>query len=81
MLGAGRVSKEQSPEENYNIVPDGYDRGRDELVAAAVGMTSFNGITYSTTAENIAGLMPAGSTGLNHGVFLYIGSRPFSCVH
>lgn len=37
--------------------------GRDALVANAVGTTSFGGVTYSTTAKNIAGLLAAGSTG------------------
>lgn len=41
---------------------------RDKLVAAATaGQTSFDGVTYSTTAEAITGLMAAGSTGVNHG--------------
>jgi hypothetical protein len=40
---------------------------RDALVSAAVGTTSFNGVTYSTTSEMISGLLPAGSTGVNHG--------------
>jgi len=37
--------------------------GRDKLVAKAVGTTSFGGVTYSTTAKNIADLIAAGSTG------------------
>lgn len=41
----------------------------DALVAAAIaGQTSFNGITYQTTSENITGLIDAGSTGVNHGM-------------
>jgi hypothetical protein len=34
-----------------------------------VGTTSFNGVTYSTTSETLTGVMPAGSNGVNHGVF------------
>ena len=41
---------------------------RDELVAAAVGTKSHDGVTYNTIAKNITGLMPAGSDGVNHGM-------------
>ncbi|KIM45176.1 hypothetical protein M413DRAFT_441859 [Hebeloma cylindrosporum] len=61
------VSQEEDAQENHNIVPDGYDIGRNRLVANAVGITSFGGVTYSTTAKNISGLLTAGSTGINHG--------------
>jgi len=37
--------------------------GRKALVANAVGITSFGGVKYSTTAEDISGLIAAGSTG------------------
>lgn len=40
---------------------------RDELVSGAVGQTSYGGVDYSTTAQNITGLLAAGSTGVNHG--------------
>jgi len=62
------VSQEQDVRKNHKIVPDGYDIGRNNLVANAVGITSFGGVTYSTTAKNIAGLMSIGSTGINHGI-------------
>ncbi|PPQ65019.1 hypothetical protein CVT26_015728 [Gymnopilus dilepis] len=62
------VSKEEDVEEGHTIVPDGYDIGRDQLVSSAVGTTSFDGVTYSTTAQNITGLLPVGSTGINHGI-------------
>ena len=39
----------------------------NELVAAAVGTKSHGGVTYNTVAQNITGLMPAGSDGVNHG--------------
>lgn len=39
----------------------------DSLVSAATaGQTTFDGVTYSTTAENITGLLDAGSVGVNH---------------
>lgn len=62
------VSQEQDASENHNIEPDGYDVGRDALVQAAVGTTSFNGITYSTTSETLTGVMPSGTNGVNHGI-------------
>ncbi|KAG1807986.1 uncharacterized protein BJ212DRAFT_1281379 [Suillus subaureus] len=62
------VSREEPASENHNIVPDGYDIGRDQLVSAAVGETWFNGVKYSTTAQNITGLLAAGSDGINHGI-------------
>ena len=39
----------------------------DELVALAVGTKTHDGKTYNTVANNITGLMPAGSEGVNHG--------------
>ncbi|KAI6026105.1 hypothetical protein BKA83DRAFT_4238456 [Pisolithus microcarpus] len=62
------VSQEEPATENHNPVPNGYNIGRNNLVAAAVGITNFDGITYSTTAENITGLLPPGSEGVNHGI-------------
>ncbi|KAF8549684.1 hypothetical protein OG21DRAFT_1488339 [Imleria badia] len=62
------VSKEEPATDNHDIVSDGYDIGRDELVAGAVGQTSFGGVSYSTTAQNITGLLAAGSTGVNHDI-------------
>jgi len=62
------VSQEENAEQNHNIVPDGYDIGRDSLVGNATGTTSFGGVRYSTTAENIIGLLAPGSEGVNHGI-------------
>ncbi|KAG6327925.1 hypothetical protein ID866_11164, partial [Astraeus odoratus] len=62
------VSQEEPATENHDIVPDGYDVGRDSLVAAAAGETSFNGVTYMTTAVNVTGLLTPGSQGVNHGI-------------
>ncbi|KAG9310819.1 hypothetical protein JVU11DRAFT_8672 [Chiua virens] len=62
------VSKEEPAADNHNIVPDGYDIGRDDLISGAVGETSYGGVTYSTTAQNITGLLGPGSTGVNHGI-------------
>lgn len=64
------VSKEENITESHTIVPDGYDIGRDLLVAAAVnsgGTTSFNGVTYKASSQNVTGLLEPGSNGVNHG--------------
>ncbi|KAH9935389.1 uncharacterized protein B0H18DRAFT_412142 [Fomitopsis serialis] len=62
------VSKEEDVETGHDIVPDGYNIGRDQLVAHAIGLKSFDGISYYTVAQNVTGLMPAGSAGVNHGI-------------
>ncbi|KAJ3731512.1 hypothetical protein DFJ43DRAFT_416170 [Lentinula guzmanii] len=62
------VSKEENVSQGHTIVPDGYDIGRDELSAAAIGTTSFGGVTYSTTATNLTDLLAAGSAGVNHDI-------------
>ncbi|OSD04022.1 hypothetical protein PYCCODRAFT_1444197 [Trametes coccinea BRFM310] len=62
------VSREEPVTENHDIVPDGYDIGRDQLVAAALGTTSFGGVTYNTIGINFTGLLPVGSAGINHGI-------------
>lgn len=60
------VSKEKDVSDSHDIVADGYDIGRDQLVENAVGTTSYGDVTYFTTAENITGLLPVGATGVNH---------------
>lgn len=62
------VSKEEPVTESHTIIPDGYDIGRDLFVTAASGTTSFDGVTYSTIAQNITGLIAPGSTGINHDI-------------
>jgi len=62
------VSQEQDLANGHDIVPDGYDIGRNELVSNALGTTNFGGVTYSTTAKNLTGLLAPGSVGVNHGI-------------
>jgi len=62
------VSSEEPVTENHNIIPNGYDIGRDALVATAIGKTSFGGVNYKTVAENVTGLLAPGSQGVNHGI-------------
>jgi len=63
------VSIEQNVDKHHNIVTNGYDLGRDQLVTAATaGPTQFNGITYKTTVEWVTGLLTPGSQGVNHNI-------------
>ncbi|KII92327.1 hypothetical protein PLICRDRAFT_103562 [Plicaturopsis crispa FD-325 SS-3] len=62
------VSKEEDVTQHHTIIPDGYNIGRNQLVDAAVGTTSHDGVTYSTVASNITGLLAPGADGVNHGI-------------
>ncbi|KAJ7153447.1 hypothetical protein C8R43DRAFT_1187078 [Mycena crocata] len=62
------VSQEEDVFKGHTIVPDGYNIGRDKLVANAVGVTSHDDTTYSTVAQNLTGLLSPGSVGVNHGI-------------
>ncbi|KAF8309989.1 hypothetical protein DL93DRAFT_2084934 [Clavulina sp. PMI_390] len=62
------VSYEEGIMDYHDIEANGYDIGRDDLVQAANGTTSFGGVTYTTTAEYVSGLLQAGSDGINHNI-------------
>ncbi|KAK7005907.1 hypothetical protein R3P38DRAFT_1723460 [Favolaschia claudopus] len=68
------VSQEEDLSEHHTIAPNGYNIGRDLLVAGAVGTKSHFNIktfhldTYVTVATNLTGLATAGSVGINHGI-------------
>ncbi|KAK7057309.1 hypothetical protein R3P38DRAFT_3303864 [Favolaschia claudopus] len=65
------VSKEEDVTQGHTIVPDGYNIGRDLLVQNATNTNphpSFGGVTYSATLQQLTGLLPAGSAGVNHGI-------------
>ncbi|KAH7888786.1 hypothetical protein F5I97DRAFT_1935245 [Phlebopus sp. FC_14] len=62
------VSKEDPVTEGHDVVPNGYNMGRDNLVASAIGQTSYSGVSYATTGQNITGLLAPGSEGVNHGI-------------
>ncbi|KAI0727970.1 hypothetical protein C8Q72DRAFT_837132 [Fomitopsis betulina] len=62
------ASVEEPSTENHTISPDGYNLGRDKLVAWALGEKSHGGVTYQTTAENVTGLLQAGAQGINHDI-------------
>ncbi|KAJ7680754.1 hypothetical protein DFH06DRAFT_428456 [Mycena polygramma] len=68
------VSKEENVSQSHNIVPDGYNIGRDLLVAGALGKktawdsNNFEFVTYNTVLTNLTGLIAPGSDGVNHGI-------------
>jgi len=64
------VSVEQSAHEHHNIVPDGYDLGRDALVLRATGKTKYLNNQYSTTSYFVDGLLKPGFEGVNHNITL-----------
>jgi hypothetical protein len=39
----------------------------DALVKSALKLKKYRGVKYHTVAQNIPGLIPPGSTGINHG--------------
>ncbi|KAG6831765.1 hypothetical protein H0H92_007917 [Tricholoma furcatifolium] len=70
------VSQEEDLAEHHNIVPDGYNIGRDKFVKAAVGTRSYCGVTYETTVKDLPGSLVAGAQGVNHGTrFEYMVER------
>jgi hypothetical protein len=44
-------------------------RVSNAIAALASGSTNFGGVSYSTTVQNITGLLKPGSTGVNHGIW------------
>jgi len=62
------VSVEEWAGEHHDIVPDGYDLGRNDLVAKATGKTTYLENHYTTTAYYVSGLLNNGSQGINHNI-------------
>jgi len=55
--------------EHHTIAPNGYDLGRDQLVASATsGQTEYFMMKYTATVEYVSGLLQPGSEGINHGI-------------
>jgi len=63
------LSEEEDVFDHHDIVPDGYNIGRDKFVADAAGITSFDGVTYKTVVTKITDLIAPGSAGVNHGAY------------
>ncbi|KAF7311648.1 hypothetical protein MKEN_01068100 [Mycena kentingensis (nom. inval.)] len=63
------ASAEETAAEHHDIIPDGYNLGRDQLIQEATrGVTSFSGVDYTATVSWVDGLLPAGAEGINHGI-------------
>ncbi|KAF8894847.1 hypothetical protein BD779DRAFT_1435196 [Infundibulicybe gibba] len=62
------VSQEEDLANKHNIVPNGYNIGRDNLVESAVGQHEFLGIEYNTIVQDLKGFIKPGSMGVNHGI-------------
>ncbi|KAF7321980.1 hypothetical protein MKEN_00720600 [Mycena kentingensis (nom. inval.)] len=68
------TSKEEDLDEHHNIVPNGYDLGRDLLVKAAQGThhgfdgKNFKFNTYETEVKMLSGLLEPGTNGINHDI-------------
>lgn len=52
------ASWEKPAKQHHDIVPDGYDVGRDALVRNAIGTVSHKGVKYNTVVQNVTGLLP-----------------------
>lgn len=46
----------------------GTSRRSDNLVKGALGVKTYQGVKYQTTALDLTGLLPPGSNGVNHGM-------------
>jgi hypothetical protein len=69
-LRSGAVSKTASRSEHTrveHISDDAITVLRDGLAKSAAGFKTHGGIKYNTEVQRLTGLMPAGSTGINHG--------------
>ncbi|KAF8485300.1 hypothetical protein DFH94DRAFT_663188 [Russula ochroleuca] len=62
------VSEEENLSNKHTVAPNGYNAGRDNLVKSALALKQYQGVKYSTVAKNITGLIPPGSSGINHGI-------------
>ncbi|KAI0289482.1 hypothetical protein BC826DRAFT_957107 [Russula brevipes] len=62
------VSEEEGLLDRHTISKDGYNAGRCNFVKGAVGSHQYKGVKYQTVVQNITGLVPPGSTSINHGI-------------
>ncbi|UZJ51296.1 hypothetical protein CBS101457_000616 [Exobasidium rhododendri] len=66
------ASKEQNVTQQHDIVPNGYDVGRDWMVgqiqSSTTNKTSFMFKSYQTKVEYVSGLIAPGTAGINHGI-------------
>lgn len=63
------VSKEANSRKNHEIIPNGYNIGRDFLVSQAVSSpTHWKSMWWKAELELVEGLLEPGSEGVNHGI-------------
>ncbi|KAF8827878.1 hypothetical protein F5879DRAFT_1030057 [Lentinula edodes] len=63
------VSKEEHSGKHHMIIPDGYNIGRDFLVAQAISSpTHWNSLWWQAEVEWVEGLLEPGNDGVNHGI-------------
>ncbi|KAL5506940.1 hypothetical protein ACEPAH_6396 [Sanghuangporus vaninii] len=63
------VSHEEDLGEQHTVSPNGYDLGRDELVARATEeVTEYDDVKYTATSQGLTGLLEEGTTWINHGI-------------
>ncbi|KZT09206.1 uncharacterized protein LAESUDRAFT_722933 [Laetiporus sulphureus 93-53] len=62
------ASEEKDSSKNHQIIPDGYNLGRNYLVERAVAGTHWNGMWWKADVEWRAGLLERGNRGVNHDI-------------
>ncbi|KAF5360554.1 hypothetical protein D9756_005050 [Leucocoprinus leucothites] len=62
------ASKELDSRHHHQIVPNGYNIGRDWIVLRATHGSSWKGMRWNATVEWREDLLEAGSDGINHGI-------------
>ncbi|KDE09467.1 hypothetical protein MVLG_00369 [Microbotryum lychnidis-dioicae p1A1 Lamole] len=62
------ASKEMDIRGRHKIIPDGYNIGRDLIVAKAIAGTRYRRRIWTAEVEWIEGLLEPGSEGVNHGI-------------
>jgi len=62
------VSKEENSGKHHEIIPNGYNIGRDFLVGRATSPTHWNSIWWQAEVEWVEGLLEPGNHGVNHGI-------------
>ncbi|KAF8499804.1 hypothetical protein F5888DRAFT_1685784 [Russula emetica] len=75
------VSQEEDAIQSHTISPDGYDIGRDSLVASALNNPSSGSVSYTVTAQNLTGYLAAGSNGINHGREAFLAPQASLCLN
>ncbi|CAD6886811.1 unnamed protein product [Tilletia laevis] len=62
------ASREKDVDHQHDIVPNGYNLGRDAIVRNATKPWSYKGKKFIATVSYVSGLLPSGSKGINHGI-------------